>query len=296
MRVVQRRLKHTELLVWLTIAGILIGSASVVVSDKLNNPGQIEASAAINTRSRMLLDAASMPEPPATSTTSPSSTAQLALAETTTSAVPTTVPAETTPPTTVTPIAKKLPTTAPPTQPPTTPVPVTQPPTTPVPATEVPTTPAPTTTLPPETVPRETLPPETLPPETLPPVTDPPKVDDPFSSARIESFTLINAKSDNDLFRLTDGATVSLDDVGNQLSIRANVNQTVGSVVWSINGRVSKVENDSPYALAGNKGGNYGAVKVRPGTYTFTAQMFSEPKGKGEAGHAVTMTVTFVRN
>ena len=146
----------------------------------------------------------------------------------------------------------------------------------------------PTTTLPPETKPSTTQPPTTLPPETQPPETRP-------LEASITGFVLINAKSDNDIMSLYNGAVLSLAEIGNNLSIRAEVTQDVGSVVWSINGRKHRVENDSPYALGGNKGGNYGSVKFEPGTYTFKAQVFSKRRGRGEAGHTLTMTVTFTK-
>ena len=338
MRIIQRRLKQTEVVIWLVMAGVLLGSTSVVATEWMTNrTSETElANEENNARSRLgaVIEAPAAPkEESTTTTTAPSTTATTvpltAAAEVvapvepepaapadvpaTTAAprqIPPTTPAPTQPPTT--PAPTEPPTTPAPTEPPTTPAP-TEPPTTPAP-TEPPTTQPPQTqppTSPPPTEPPTTPPPTTQPPETQPPVTNPPDDDDDddddeaeddddddedqddFAAARITSFTLINAKSDVDLFGLSDGSTVSLDDTGNRLSIRANVNRDVGSVVWSIDGRAFKVENNNPYALAGNNGNNYGAVRIRPGTYTFTAQMFSERKGRGDAGHAVSMTITF---
>jgi hypothetical protein len=236
----------------------------------------------------MLVDAESMPQVDTTAEAK-----RTALTESTASEI-----VEASEPTTTQPATTKPPTTPAPTKPPTTKPTTTQPPepTTTLPPETDPTTTLPpetkpTTTLPPETRPTTTLPPETLPTTTLPPETLPRETRPPEPS--IAGFVLIDAQSDTDLMWLSDGAVLSLDEIGNNLSIRAEVTEVVGSVVWSINGEKFRVENDDPYALAGNKGDNYSTVKFKPGTYTFTAQMYSKRGGRGEAGQSLTMTVTF---
>ena len=63
MRVVQRRLKQTEVMVWLTIVGILLGSVSVVAADWLTQRSElaVDAASTSSVRSRMALDVESMP-------------------------------------------------------------------------------------------------------------------------------------------------------------------------------------------------------------------------------------------
>ncbi len=62
MRIVQRRVKHTEMLIWLTIIGVLAGSTSVVAVDwSTSRANSYAQTATLNSsRSRMLIDAESM--------------------------------------------------------------------------------------------------------------------------------------------------------------------------------------------------------------------------------------------
>ncbi|MCS4435325.1 choice-of-anchor tandem repeat GloVer-containing protein [Aquiflexum gelatinilyticum] len=116
----------------------------------------------------------------------------------------------------------------------------------------------------------------------------------------IESFTLVNAGTDLDIMTVTNGLQISQSEVqGLSLNIRANTNPSVvGSVYLKLSGPVNRTttENDAPYALFGDKNGNYSGKTLSPGTYTLTARAYSESKRRGTAGPEKTITFSIVNN
>jgi hypothetical protein len=115
-------------------------------------------------------------------------------------------------------------------------------------------------------------------------------------SLGIAGFTLINAGTDRDMLTLTDGLQISKNEVqGLSLNIRANTNPSVvGSVYITLSGPVNRksTENEAPYALFGDKSGNYNGRTLPTGTYTLTAQAYSLRNRKGTAGPLKTITFT----
>jgi uncharacterized repeat protein (TIGR03803 family) len=116
----------------------------------------------------------------------------------------------------------------------------------------------------------------------------------------IESFTLVNAGTDLDIMTVTNGLQISQSEVqGLSLNIRANTNPSVvGSVYLKLSGPVNRTttENEAPYALFGDKNGNYSGKTLSPGTYTLTARAYSESKRRGTAGPEKTITFSIVNN
>lgn len=55
-------------------------------------------------------------------------------------------------------------------------------------------------------------------------------------------------------------------------------------------------ENEVPYALAGDREGDYHRWNIRPGTYTIRATPYSADNAGGIAGSAVTLTITIKRS
>ena len=116
----------------------------------------------------------------------------------------------------------------------------------------------------------------------------------------IVSFTLVNSGNNSDLFELTNGMVINQSDVnGMKLNIRANTNPSeVGSVYFTLSGPVNRTatENVAPYALFGDKNGNYSGKTLSPGTYTLTARAYSLSGRKGTAGPLRTITFSIVNN
>ena len=108
---------------------------------------------------------------------------------------------------------------------------------------------------------------------------------------RIESLTLVNSASDNDIRLMNDNDTVNL-AVTPSITIRANPCQLpIGSVKFQINGSTFRTENTAPYSLAGDNSGNYNKWNVAPGLYTLTATPYSGANAGGAAGTGKTVTI-----
>ncbi|MCL6275671.1 T9SS type A sorting domain-containing protein, partial [Muricauda sp. 2012CJ35-5] len=117
-------------------------------------------------------------------------------------------------------------------------------------------------------------------------------------SQSVESFTLINADSNTDLFTITDGQQIdqaSIQGIG--LNIRANTNPSVvGSVSFNLSGPVneSRTENGAPYALFGDSGGNYNSTNLPLGSYTLSATPFSNASLGGDIGQALSIQFAII--
>ena len=113
-------------------------------------------------------------------------------------------------------------------------------------------------------------------------------------AGEVKSFTLINADTDRAIRVLADGATVDLAKDGPALSIRADVSGKVGSVRFAVDGEVTKTESTAPYALAGDREGDYSPWRLGPGRHTLTATPYAKAKAQGAAGKALRITFTIV--
>jgi hypothetical protein len=111
----------------------------------------------------------------------------------------------------------------------------------------------------------------------------------------VESFTLVNADTDEDIRILSDGDTINLATLPTtNLNIRANSNpEIVGSVQFVLNGVAYRTESTAPYALAGDSPvGNYLSWTPAKGNYALTSIPYSESRGNGEAG--VSLSIDFM--
>ncbi|MEM9325560.1 MAG: DUF5060 domain-containing protein [Bacteroidota bacterium] len=113
-------------------------------------------------------------------------------------------------------------------------------------------------------------------------------------SQAVTSFTLVNADTDSDIQQLADGATLNLQDLptGN-LNVRANVSGSLGSVRFLLNGRTFRVENVAPYALRGDRNGDYYAWEPSAGTYIIEAIPFENKAASGTQGTPLSITIVF---
>jgi hypothetical protein len=111
----------------------------------------------------------------------------------------------------------------------------------------------------------------------------------------VVGFTLIDAVTDQPLFALSDGATIDLAQLPVEaLNVRADTSpSTVGSVRIGLNGHF-RTENNRPYSLMGDQGGDYEPWTPRTGVYTISATPYTEKGAAGAAGVAHTITIRLV--
>lgn len=117
------------------------------------------------------------------------------------------------------------------------------------------------------------------------------------SGQAVTSFTLINADTDQVIATynpLVDGATLNLTTLpSTHINVRANTTPaTVGSVRfgYDINPNY-QTENNAPYALASDNGGDYYILTPTLGSHTITATPFTSQNGFGTAGTALSITI-----
>ena len=107
-----------------------------------------------------------------------------------------------------------------------------------------------------------------------------------LAAQSVTSFTLVDAATNEDIGTLADGDVLDLATLPAELNVRANTNPAVvGSVRFGYRGDASyRVESASPYALAGDKSGDYYTWTPTLGTSTLSATPYSASGGKGTAG------------
>lgn len=108
-------------------------------------------------------------------------------------------------------------------------------------------------------------------------------------AAEVVGFTLIDAGTDLPVpahSPLVDGAVLDLTALPPELSVRADVSGSVGSVEFQLSGAEShsQVESAAPYALFGDSGGDYNPWSPSLGTYDLVARSFTGSGGSGTAG------------
>jgi hypothetical protein len=74
------------------------------------------------------------------------------------------------------------------------------------------------------------------------------------------------------------------------------VPQSIGSVVFILNGSLFRTENAAPYALAGDASGTYHPWTPAVGTHTLSITPYSQSNGHGIAGATRTITLNVVQS
>jgi hypothetical protein len=100
--------------------------------------------------------------------------------------------------------------------------------------------------------------------------------------SRIVKVTLINAKTNEELYEITDGTIIDLQEIGtDEINFRAYTDpQIVGSVHFHLIGTSNFSNNEivEPYALFGNKGDDYNGWQAIPGEYELLVIPHSKPE------------------
>jgi uncharacterized protein YjdB len=119
-----------------------------------------------------------------------------------------------------------------------------------------------------------------------------------ISNLSISGFILINSANNSEIQPIVNGTQFLSSQVGSlSLNIKVNTNPTtVGSVFISLSGPVNttRTENGAPYALFGDKNGNYNGRTLPTGNYTLSATAYSEINMSGIAGPPSTVNFQIV--
>lgn len=115
----------------------------------------------------------------------------------------------------------------------------------------------------------------------------------PADDIAVTGYILVNADTDQDVMALTDRQTLSLSNLPQNLNIRVRTrnNNRIESVQIVFNGN-TRVENEAPYAVHLDDGGDYRAWTPTPGTYRITATPYTEDYANGTVGTSLSITVT----
>lgn len=119
----------------------------------------------------------------------------------------------------------------------------------------------------------------------------------PESGPVVTRLVLVDADTDTDIGELTDGATLDLATLPTRnLNIRAETEPSVvGSVWFGLNDNPTfRIENGSPYSLAGDSDGDYHPWTPSPGSHTVTARAVTDPNAQGTSGPGLTIGFTVV--
>ncbi len=113
---------------------------------------------------------------------------------------------------------------------------------------------------------------------------------EPVPSMGVTKLTLVSASKQQDLRGLTSGATIDLSADGSALNVRADVNGSVGSVAFVLDGKIVRTENVAVYALAGDTNGVYTSWTPPVGSHTLKVIPYSGSNRSGTAGTAADIT------
>jgi hypothetical protein len=101
----------------------------------------------------------------------------------------------------------------------------------------------------------------------------------------VSGFMLVDAATNTDIRPLLNDDWLVLSQLPPQLSVRATVYGTPGSVVFGYNGNPNyRTENAAPYALSGDNNGDYAVQPLVGGEHTLTATPYTGAAGAGAAG------------
>jgi hypothetical protein len=109
------------------------------------------------------------------------------------------------------------------------------------------------------------------------------KQEEPTLGPVVYSLTLIDPVSDMEIADMYNGIEFNVND---RLNIRSHSNELTQSVAFFINGKRYWGENQEPYALFGDRNGDYNRGRFKPGEYTVTVIPYSENFHTGTTGES----------
>jgi len=118
------------------------------------------------------------------------------------------------------------------------------------------------------------------------------------SGAFVTGLILVDADSDTDIGPLLYGARLDLSELPDNLSVRAAVSGTTGSVTFDYDDEQDfRTENVAPYALNGDNMGNYVPLVIEPGDHVIVATPYLQDdgvEGGSAAGGSLTIPIVVV--
>ncbi|VXB02779.1 PKD domain-containing protein [Maribacter litoralis] len=123
--------------------------------------------------------------------------------------------------------------------------------------------------------------------------------EDPVETLVVNTFTLVNADTDQDIMILTEGILVNSEIYENtNLAIRADTSSDVASVQLILSGVKNKTQSESvsPFSLYGDNAqtGNYEGELFTIGNYTITATAYSNTGLTGVQGDVKSINFQFI--
>ena len=112
-------------------------------------------------------------------------------------------------------------------------------------------------------------------------------VKDPQDELIINKFILVNADTDEDIKEIFHNETIDLLQLGHNISIKVEVNDKPGSIVFNVDGEQFQVENNPGYYIAGNSGSDVDVWEVSSGPVSVEATPKSESGGSGVSGETL---------
>ena len=105
------------------------------------------------------------------------------------------------------------------------------------------------------------------------------------------AFVLVDADTDEELFQITEGDVIPAEFVPEQANIVVKTTWDVESVYITLNNQFRRVENLAPFALFGDRNGDFSGRPLPAGSHTLYATPFSEDRRGGVQG--ATLEVNF---
>jgi len=124
-------------------------------------------------------------------------------------------------------------------------------------------------------------------------IVDPPPPPPP-PTLKVDSLVLIDADTDTEIIKITDNMIVDISTHGTaNLSIRADVDGSIGSLVWGLDENLSyRTENNPPYTLTDEISGDYAPWNLTAGDHVITATAFEFSDGAGRSGDTLEISFT----
>jgi hypothetical protein len=119
--------------------------------------------------------------------------------------------------------------------------------------------------------------------------------DDPVGTPVTVGLSLVDSESDTVIGPITEGSTIDLARVGSSLTLKAEPSEPVSQVDFDLSGatEINQTENVSPYALAGDRLGDYANADLNLGNHTLTVTPYDL---SGQAYDSLTTNFTVVDN
>ncbi len=114
------------------------------------------------------------------------------------------------------------------------------------------------------------------------------------SAQEVTGLTLIDARTDRPIRSLAEGDKIDLAQVGADLNVRADTEGKVESVRFELDGKERTTESVAPFALFGDREGDYRSWTPTSGKHRLTATPFPERSARGRPGTALTVSFTVV--